>query len=514
MVATVKTYQNRRVLGDTSQPFTQADTGVQEAAGRLLTEQQEITNNLLVTHDKARTKAAYNDFNERARNKYQELSAREGADALGEKSVMADYQEWYAKQQSELADSLDNTDQQIAFKTMSDARANNDLDRLSTKEATEHKKYQLSVHKGTISDVSADIMLNFGSDKAAQIGEERIRESFDDTFPGIDTTEAEQQAIAEYRALRIRMLFDTEDEDMIDKASTLLENSKDELKGSYLPLKNELKNAQLIERAQAKADEIIKKYSDPERQLKEARKLKGNLEEKTLQLIKTRQSDVKRYKDQRIKEEQDRITNEAIDIYRSDGTKAQFLKAVDETTDTNTRKELLRLAEFYYRSSGTPTNTDWAKYTEARQVVDQAIQNGEALTTEELIRKYEAYMKPSQFKAVLDYNEKGGNIGGLSQTDANKLFKAFTEKKPEERPEASGQFWDYLVSQLEPGKKPTQNDLNAWATDWFKKADVVEDGGLMWLDKEMSRADAIKQNQFEDFPADEETKKDPLGIRK
>lgn len=475
MAARVRLYESRSTVGDISQPTQTADTRVIQAADAFATQEQEATNNLLIEYDKTRTKEAYNTFNESARNKFQELSAREGQTALGKNSVMKEYQSWYDKEYSKIADTLDNTDQQKAFKDRADLKSNHDLDRLSTHEAVELKKYNISVHEGVISDSMADLMLNYGSDNLAEEGEARIRESFADVFPGVDTTKALQKELASYKSLRIQLLADNQ---QIDKAFKLLEQSKDELKGAYLPLKNQLKETDLTEKSQVAADEIMNNPNlTPEQQYEAAKKYTGKLRDLVEQRVQAAQTDKKNYIDQRKKQDREFHLGQAINIFQDGKSKVEFLDYVSKSvTDPATEKELISYANAIYQRD--PNAFDPVAYNDLWREIDAMNQAGTPLSDNEIIIKAVPSMNDTYVQRLIDRNRKQGNVGEIQRSELDTLFKKYTGQEAADRPEASAAFSDYITDQLTPGQKATSVQKAEWAREWFKQEGVGVNEGI------------------------------------
>jgi len=475
-------------LGRQSQQTGAAIEGATQEASVVF---RETANNIIVQHDQTRTKSAFNDFRERARQEYGRLNSLKGNDAIGVNSVQQQYNTWYDENVSEISDDLDNIDQQNGFRVLSDRRKESDLDSLSAHEATQANAYSLSVHQGEISNAQADTMFFFNNDSKMEDVENGLRLSFETTFPGLDTTEAEQKEIASIRSLRIKMMAENGN---VDKASELLESSKDELKGAYLPLKDLVDKQDVVEKSQTESDRIMATVQGEGEQLKEARGITdSDVRDATLSRVRTYQQDNKRIADHKKRQQNDDITNSAVDIFRSGGTKTEFLRLVDKTRDPATRKELIRLSNYYYPETAKPVKTDFNQFIDAQKRIDLGLQQDAPISDAELIRTYQPFLSQSDMEEVLRYSKNGGNIGGMSKADADRWFKFFTERKPEERPEAYGTYWNYLKQQLEPGKKATTDDYKKWSDEWFQAEGVTPDGGFAFFDLKSTRALAIRK---------------------
>lgn len=501
MVATIQLPKRSSTLGDVSLGRASQQTGAKvQAAGQTAASAfRETAGNMIVQHDKSRTGDAFNEFREDARNEYFRLSSMKGNNAIGVNSVTQQYNTWYDEKSSEISDGLDNIEQQNNFRILSDRRKQSDLDSLSAHEATQSNAYTLSVHRGEISNAQADTISFFNNDAKMEDVENSLRLSFETTFPGFDTTEAEQKEIASIRSLRIKMLSENGN---VDKARELLESSKDELKGAYLPLKELVDQQDIVEQSQTEADRIMATVQGEGAQLKEARAITDSeVRDATLSRVKTYQQDNQRIANNNKQKQSDDITNEAIDLFRAGGTKTQFDSLVDKTRDPDTRKELLRLSNYYYPDpkDPKPVKTDFLKFIDAQKSIDLGLQQGSPISDEKLIRTYQPFMTASDMEELIKYSKNGGNIGDMSKADADRWFKFYTEKKPEERPEAYGTYWNYLKDQLEPGKKPTTDDYKKWSDEWFTSEGVTPDGGFAFFDLSSTRAKSIKKGVAEGF---------------
>lgn len=508
MAAVVRTYQNKERLGDTRIPTNRADTQVTETARVALNEETKAAEEILVKYDKTRSREAYASFEERSRDMMQELNQKEGTDALGKNSVMAKYQEWYDKELSDISDSLDNPDQQEAFKILADRKKGSSLDRLATKEATENKRYLIATHDAELTSVFGEMMVNPGDDGEYKMGVDRIKASFKETYPGINTSKQSENVIGELAATRIRLLADMtkemsgEDrEKEMKRVKKFLEKSKDELKGTYLVLKEELEQTNILGQAQNRVDDAFEKFKDPEKILDYIREATNSeTRQKALSIGRARISDNQAIMAEKKHDAMLRVTGECLNVYKGKGSKQEFLDKAYTADDQLVQEKLIKLADYFYRpDSATATTTDYVKYREGLVAIDVARENGVPLDPVELSLNYEAHMKPSAFAQLLNYAGKGGNLQGLTRPKIEGTFKFFSGKTAEERPDASVKFWDYIVDQLEPGKNATQDDLNRWATQWFKQSGTEED---IFFDDEMTRLEAIKGNEFSSWTPD------------
>lgn len=509
MVAKIQVPKRTSTIGNVSLGRQTQQTGatIEGAAKEASVVFRETANNIIVQHDQTRTKSAFNDFRERARQEYGRLNSLKGNDAIGVNSVSQQYNTWYDTNVSEISDDLDNIDQQNDFRILSDRRKESDLDSLSAHESTQANAYSLSVHQGEISNAQADTMFFFNNDSKMEDVENGLKLSFETTFSGLDTTDAEQKEIAAIRSLRIKMLAEN---GSVDKARELLESSKDELKGAYLPLKNLVDKQDVVEKSQTESDRIMATVQGEGEQQKEARAITdSDVRDATLSRVKTYQQDNKRIADNKQQQQNDDITNAAVDIFRKGGTKTEFLRLVEKTRDPAIRKELIRLSEFYYPETTKPVKTDFNQFIDAQKRIDLGLQQGSPISDAELIRTYQPFLSTSKMDEVLDYSKNGGNIGGLTKPVADRWFFFYTERKSEDRSEAFGTYWNYLRDRLEPGKKPTTDNIKQWSDEWFQSEGTKVGGGIPFFDltdlgisqfeSTETRARAIRRGKFAGF---------------
>ena len=100
---------------------------------------------------------------------------------------------------------------------------------------------------------------------------------------------------------------------------------------------------------------------------------------------------------------------------------------------------------------------------------------------------FESRLTTEQTKAALKYKADGGNIGGLSLSKVEGIYKRATGKK--EMPEG---LFEQVVAQIEPGKKPTERDLMQIVANTVMSGESIGSGWRGLWDKDESYGDALK----------------------
>ena len=135
----------------------------------------------------------------------------------------------------------------------------------------------------------------------------------------------------------------------------------------------------------------------------------------------------------------------------------------------------------------------------ARVEAMERIDKGEIPNATELQLEYGDRLTPGDLEEVVKYQINGGNVGGLKNSEASRWFEQYVNQKPGDRADAFSQYWDFLITKLEPGKKPTSDDVKGWALEWLTTPGVTTDGGFLLFDKTQTRAESIRAKNLEDF---------------
>ncbi len=255
--------------------------------------------------------------------------------------------------------------------------------------------------------------------------------------------------------------------------------------------------------AQQATDKIMAGISDPKEQITAARKIRSEIRDNVVSRVRTRQEDNRRLEIREQGKQADTVTDLILKGVKEGLTKEALLELAHSTEEPTAKAQNLNLVENMF---GRGKTSDYLKFVEGQVFIDTKLQNKEDVTFEVLNREYSPHMGTKYFNELVDYYNNKGNIGSLKRTDAEAWFKVFTGKASKERPKAYVEYFSYLVSRLEPGKKPQANDIKAWSQD-FMQTEGIEGG---WWDTEMTRGEAIKSGSgsFGKFIPDV----DPAGI--
>lgn len=393
----VPTYDDSQSLSGmppTPKMNSAAGAGVERASRQLHDELTKQATQMSETYDRTRALEAYNEFEEQARQKYNEFKMLEGREAIG---AVDKYRQWYEKEPGKLVAKLDNPRQQQAFREKAWNRRERDLDALSSHEAAQFQKYRVTVHQGTVAQAQANVMLHFGDDNRMADIEQRIDESYESTFPGIDTSADKQKDIAALRALRIQLLA----EDHPEKAESLLEKQKDSIAPVYLKLKEHVAKAGVKKESQLLTDEIVATEGDFQKQLELARGIENpEVRDATVTRVKARQEERKQILKDQEDERMDRLTSEIMDLYRGGAGREDALDLID---DEASRKAITPLVNALF---GEKQQTDFSQLTIAMEEIDKAVESGKPLTENYLLRTYKPALKDSDWKTLANYNRR------------------------------------------------------------------------------------------------------------
>jgi hypothetical protein len=193
---------------------------------------------ILKDYDTSRALMAFNKLRDSSRNKLQELSEREGADAQG---IQAEYDSWHNKEFQKIeSNDLSVFSQREMFKRLSDQRKESDLDHLANREARETVALRKSVLEGVIANAEPDIRMYADNDNSYKNIVRQVEGVIDEKNPGMDTTSMKVKVRENLAAARIESLVDTNPELGLAK----LEEHRIELGSKYGVLKNKLEHEQ------------------------------------------------------------------------------------------------------------------------------------------------------------------------------------------------------------------------------------------------------------------------------
>jgi len=214
-----------------STPYAQAVSNV----GSMMQQRGE---QILRDYDTSRAIMAFNKLRDSSREKLQELSAREGADAQG---IQKEYDDWHNKEFQKIeSKDLNVFAQREIFKKMSDQRRESDLDHLANREVREMVTLRKSVLEGLVANAESDIRMYADNDNSYQNIIGQVESTIDEKNPGIDTTGMKSKVRESLAAARIESLVDTNPELGLAK----LEEHRIELGSKYGVLKNKLEKEQ------------------------------------------------------------------------------------------------------------------------------------------------------------------------------------------------------------------------------------------------------------------------------
>ncbi len=244
--------------------------------------------------------------------------------------------------------------------------------------------------------------------------------------------------------------------------------------------------------AQAKTDELWAQYEDDEKKgMAAARALEGDLEDDVVRRMHARYTE-------KTQIEKQNYTDFVSGIVREIDSAPSFEAGhdiVDGYRDRLEGTELKQARAYVANRFGAKVKvTNQGARVEAMVRIDK----GEIAGAEQLQLEYGDRLTPGDLEEVVKYQLNGGNVGGLKNSEATSWFKKYTSRTPEDRPEAYSAFWDFLKSKLEPGKKPTANDIKTWAVEFLTTPGVVQNS-LLFFDRAKTRGEAIRAGDLEDF---------------
>ncbi len=381
---------------------------VHQAASQVINTVETHGEQMTSSFDRARTREAYNNLREEARNKRIEFKSVKGKDAkgLGDK-----YTEWHSERVSDLANDLDNTIQREAFSQFASQQREVDLNALAGHEANELQQYRTSVHTSDLDHIQADVMHSFnnqdmiegteGEDGVRRGGiDERIQASFDETFPGLDTDAARRKAQASARSLQIILMS----KDNPEGAGELLEKHKGKIGGAYPELLAKVQKAGMVKESQNLSDEIMTLFDNVADQNKAVSAMPdGDLKD----LVNKRVNHKQVEKKAAIKDAEDRAadtaTGQTFEIAKNGGSMDDVLDLIETLPPGKTQKEIFNLGKSLFSQQKTQTNFD--KLHEAQEEITDAINDGREITGEYLLRKYKPYLSDVDYRSLENYKK-------------------------------------------------------------------------------------------------------------
>jgi hypothetical protein len=146
--------------------------------------------------------------------------------------------------------------------------------------------------------------------------------------------------------------------------------------------------------------------------------------------------------------------------------------------DFDSQKKAEGLLKSRFLIDPAKKKTNLSKFQEARTNIDKtflgdASKEERIRNVDDLISKYEASVKDSDMRILIDLYNKGGNISGLTETKSLATFRYFTENTAEEiRTDTNVKkeyhdFYRYMVANLEPGVKVTDVKLRELGSLYF-----------------------------------------------
>ena len=236
-------------------PLKQADTRVAGSIGALGNVLIERGKQLKDEHDLAVAKEAFINFRGLSRDKYAESTTLQGKDAAG---VGKDYNQWYNEESGKVFTELENATQENIFEELAVSRRERDLDSLAVHEATEHKKYLVSMMASTVTNSEAEILVNPFSQNLMDDLETEITLSFDAARPGLDNSPEIQKAMVSVKFIALQEQIKTSPE----IAKENLKKWKDDLGTAYQETKDMVDNALIRKQAAEKFPDSFAKQRE------------------------------------------------------------------------------------------------------------------------------------------------------------------------------------------------------------------------------------------------------------
>lgn len=184
----------------------------------------------------------------------------------------------------------------------------------------------------------------------------------------------------------------------------------------------------------------------------------------------------------RVQIENSKSYNEAMDYVNR-------LKGYDYIGVGEDRGMLAAYVRRLYGVSDSKQRTDFTRYQEARERIDK----GEIKNIGQLQLEYRRYATDGDFKQLVNYFQDGGNANTLKETDVKRAYLYATNKDEISDHEKYYGIYNFVSSNLPPGKKPIYEEVKKLVTTALIEGES-KGGGFGW-GEDLTYYEAIKEGK-------------------
>lgn len=281
----------------------------------------------------------------------------------------------------------------------------------------------------------------------------------------------------------------------VESAQEWFTKYQDQISPEYQgKLQNAIRDKSDLIQTQTATDELSMKYPALTDQIAAARKkYSGPQEESVVKALKVRQDE----KDAATKKDVDAEWNSVISdlLTQRDDPKAMDERILKVRHSANKAKAIA-LANSIRPKASDPTITS-ESLAEENKIRIEIDKGGYGSVDQVLADASVASIPRSRQQSLLNYFNQGGNKAKVTQTKLDGIVKRVAGKKIEKYPG----MYDAVISQLEPGKTPNDQELSTMVARMIASGEAMGKGWFS-TDEDMSYLEAVEQGYAKDWLPD------------
>lgn len=450
------------MLGASAQSLQRFGRNLQQAGsqfGQIAYRIQERDNADRVMRAEAALKTGETDLHNTVKN-------RRGHNAIG---ATHDAAKWWQEAEKKYSEPLTNDAQQRAFRELVLKHKTSSLSYVSEYEAKQRRQSLLDSSRASIASSIDAAAAAYDSPEAVNLNRKRVVSTVSAVakLEGWDPETAKQQQATNLTMLHKRVIEAQLEDDPL-KAEEYYQAHKEDIKGSdRAVIKEKIRQASTLGKAQKEADRIMAKVPKTTDQLAEARKIKDPETRKTAEiLIKQYQAQTKAVREA----DQTAALDDTWRIIANGGDRNAIPQHVWTRLSGEGQK---KVNDYLEKQADKELKGREVDDFAVLDVVDKKIEQGD-ITDPSQLRQYEPYLRDATLRTLRK------NIAGRGEINVTAMRQAFEDRLGERRSKWNDShreqwiaFQDYITANVRETKRP--EDLESWADKWFMEGYGTKD---------------------------------------
>lgn len=450
------------LYGASARSMQNLGRGIQQAGGAMSAiayRIQERENADRVMQAEAGLKAAESQF-------HLDMKDRRGQNAWG---ATRDATKWWEEAERKYGENLANEAQQKAFRNIILQRKTASISLISDHEARQRRQSLLDSSKASIASSIDSAATAYDSPDAIELNRKRIASTVHTVakLEGWDADTVEQQ-LSKNLTMMHKRVIQAQLEDDPFKAEEYYKKHKEDIKGAdQAAIKEQIRQATTLGKAQQEADRILSKVPEASEQLAEAKKIKDPETRKTTELL------VKQYQAQTKKareDDQKAALDDAWRVIANGGDRNAISNRLWTRLSGQGQKQVV---DYLQARADKELNGRKSDDYAVLDDVERKIEQGDIVDTSQL-QPYEPYFRDATLRSLRSKISKRDEVKPtvLRQVFEDRLGKRRTKWNDEDREQWIA-FQDYITNNVRETKRP--EDVEVWADKWFMEGYGVND---------------------------------------